>query len=468
MDEECYAVPGWTILRTGLPQLPHVPARNIDSVYFQADRQLYSEPPLFFYAQAAFYAVLPNGYGTARLVSAMAGLAFLITLYALSGRWSMEPGPVLLGVGLLSLSRWFYFPAIRARPDMLCALFGLVAIYSVATWQQSRQTRWLIATGIAIGLGGLTHPFALVYATQAGCWVMLTERGWRRVATPAMLAGISLATAGLWLPLILVDPETFAVQFRNQFLHGEDGGLLKRIVFPWASLRYHAISIWDYMNPWQTLLPLTASIACGVIGTVRNNRLLILLAVLPLTAFWLMAVIVGPHHHVHGYWVYAAGFAFLGIGELLRLLLPGSWGIEKRRWIVAATGLGLVATFLPGMGLRATVEYVRRWNDRDHDSSRFAHDLIAQLPVDATYAVDAQHVVDFVFAERRALWAVSTPLYHRIEDYDFDYLVVSRGGFADGLPEKFPCELVITLGNKEDIFACYAEVYLCRHKGEQE
>jgi hypothetical protein len=31
---------------------------------------------------------------------------------------------------------------------------------------------WLVWPGVFIGLGGLTHPFALAYAIQIGVWVL--------------------------------------------------------------------------------------------------------------------------------------------------------------------------------------------------------------------------------------------------------------------------------------------------------
>ena len=70
-DEDYYAVPGLMCLRTGIPSLPHVPALNQESVFFRADKAIFAEPPLYFYLQAVFYAVLPDVYGTARLATAV-------------------------------------------------------------------------------------------------------------------------------------------------------------------------------------------------------------------------------------------------------------------------------------------------------------------------------------------------------------------------------------------------------------
>src|SRR4051794_2054848 len=70
-DEDWYGVPGITILRTGLPQIPYIPAREPDSACFKADVILYALPPLDFYLQALVHLVLGLGIGQARMTSAL-------------------------------------------------------------------------------------------------------------------------------------------------------------------------------------------------------------------------------------------------------------------------------------------------------------------------------------------------------------------------------------------------------------
>src|SRR3954462_15977597 len=74
-DEDWYAVPGITILRTGLPQIPYMPSRDPGSACYKAEVILYALPPLGFYLQALARLVLGLGLGPARMTSAVAGLA---------------------------------------------------------------------------------------------------------------------------------------------------------------------------------------------------------------------------------------------------------------------------------------------------------------------------------------------------------------------------------------------------------
>ena len=111
-DEACYAVPGMMVLRNGVASLPHVPARNAESVYYRADQALYSEPPLTFYLQAVLFAVLPDQYGTARVVSILAGIGMLLMLFLFAKQLGITTAAALWGVALLSCSRWLYFAAL--------------------------------------------------------------------------------------------------------------------------------------------------------------------------------------------------------------------------------------------------------------------------------------------------------------------------------------------------------------------
>ena len=45
LDEDWYGVPGITILRTGLPQIPYIPSRDPGSACFKADVILDALPP---------------------------------------------------------------------------------------------------------------------------------------------------------------------------------------------------------------------------------------------------------------------------------------------------------------------------------------------------------------------------------------------------------------------------------------
>lgn len=470
-DEDCYAVPGLTILRTGLPQLPHVPARNPESVYYQADRMLYSEPPLAFYIQAAFYALLPHEVGTARLAAAVEGLAGLAVLYRLAVRIGLTPLAALISVGLFSWSRWFYFPATAARPDILCTLFGLLALDQMAKWTSSRTWRDLVWTGLWLGLGGLSHPFAIIYSAQVAVWSAVLSRGTRRLTAPAFVAIVAMAVAAAWLPLIRMYPEAFRMQFANQFGGSAGGPLWWRMLMPWESLAYHAIKMIEHSGTVQALMVGLGLTVLSLKALRSRSTGLTAVVLVAWSAAYLISVLVGPHHPVIGYWVYPTGIAFLGLGRLIErvaeersrlVVAPGSVG-----WKFAVTllgGLCVAGTALvPGCGLRTLFVHLRRGDDINYHATRFANRLMESLPPEAVVAVDTQFAVNFVAAGRRTLLATTLPMYFRVDQFKFDYLIISRYGVDNRLAEELGARLERVEGDASDRFACFAEVYRPAH-----
>jgi len=457
-DEECYAVPGLTILTSGRPQMPQLPVRDTRSVFYRSDDAVYLEPPFFFYFQSLFYAVLPDTYGTARLASATAGVMLIALTGVLALRAGLGPAAALWGAGLFMMSRWLFFNATMARPDTLCSVFGLLTILAVHAWDRSRKRRWLLAAGVAIGLGGLTHPFALAYAVQAAGWIALRSRGAGRLGNPALVAAVSLAVAGLWIPLIVQYPETFRIQFRNQFVHDAGGSLLGRIAWPWESLAYHVEKTWPHIGPWQFLLPF-AGTAWALLARRDDGKDPRWIGWLALSGAFLIAVLVGAHHPVFGYFSYPAALAFVGVGGAVDRL---SRGLARVPGLAFLFGVAMVLSMVPGSGARATLALTRHFQDVNHNAPRFSQALLKELPADATYVVAPEFVLDFLAAGRRTLMVQALPKDPRENAPLYDYRIASRS-IAYVEPERtWNDERLWSRGDASDPFACYAEVFATR------
>lgn len=460
IDDECYAIPGLTILENGIPRLPHVAGRETTSVYYHADEVLYCEPPLMFYLQALFYLVLPHEYGTGRLVSAAAGIGVLAAVWRMASRLEKTWQAAIWAVGLFSASRWFYLSVLKVRPDMLCVMFGLWAIATM--WGIGSRFHWrtLITTGILIGLGGLSHALALAYAVQIAVWLFVTGRGWQRLTRPALVAVVAVAVAAAWVPLILVRPDLFLIQFRNQYLGVNDDPLWLRLLWPWESIAYHAQYMVENFGPIQFPLVIGSLVACTMLCLRQRDATFRPLCWLGWTGFYLIACLVGPHHMTLGYWVYPAAFGFMSAGVLidrvaLAITAKGRFAAPLR-W--AGAGL-LILLMLPGMGLKATVSSIRNWNDPDYRAPLMAKKLMDRLPADARYAVDPAFTLDFYAAGRKTLPAQLFPGYLPQSPGDYDYLIVSRLGVDDGMAQRQCAEKLLTAGKFDDLLACYAEVY---------
>ena len=174
-DEEWYAIPGLTIAREGVPRVPYSRATETGSVFLGAERLLFAMPPLSFYAQAPFFLIMPPTYATARLASLAAGCVAILLVYAIGRTLWDDQATALWGAGIYSACRLLYFPAMIARPDMLCGTLGLAAVWAMCRWSRERRRRWLALAGVLLGLAGLSHPFAIVFALQLGIWAALAS-----------------------------------------------------------------------------------------------------------------------------------------------------------------------------------------------------------------------------------------------------------------------------------------------------
>ncbi|MEZ6147157.1 MAG: glycosyltransferase family 39 protein [Planctomycetaceae bacterium] len=459
-DEDCYAIPGLTILENGRPQLPHLPSRNLDSPYYRSDEAAYLEPPLYFYVQALFYSILPDIYGTARLISAIAGIVILFSMARLAVLCDMTVPAALWGAGLFMMSRWFYFNATQARPDTLCSAFGLLTILATEAWIRTRHRKWLITAGALIGFGGLTHPFALVYAVQMAGWTALTERGWQRLFVPATLAVVAIFVACLWLPLILFLPDVFAIQFQNQFLHSRGGSIFVRSLWPWQSIAFHVGFLWPHINPWQFCLALLGPVFCIWHGQREHNALLKTVGWLSISGAFLLCILVGAHHPVFGYFSYPSALAFIGVGYAIDHML--SWISTKFRFgrVMAYTlAVCLVVSMLMGSGIRVTAAYLQNWNNVSFNGPRFAHDLLRLLPEDATYLVDEEFTLDFIRDGRktiafRAIIEGSLP-----ESTPYDYRIEGRSTDRYFRGRNWDDTLEWTVGEPSEPHGIYARIH---------
>lgn len=470
-DEEVYAIPGYTVAREGIPRVPYFPSRDPDSVLYKADECLFAEPPASFYWQGLFFLVFPPVYGTARLASLVAGLIAIGLTYELGRRWTGSPAVALLGAGIYSVSRLFYFPAITARPDMLCTVFGLAAVLLVTEWQ-ARRSRWQLAlTGLMLGLGGLTHPFAIAYSIQIGVFVLWQEEGWRRKAVSFVwLVGWSLLPMLLWVPLIVSFPDAARVQIVNNLLK-PGGGLVLRLVWPWRALYHHALLTLDRAGLIQWVLLLAGLVGSTVLDLRSGDSRCRTCCYWMWSGIYFLAACAGLHP-AQGYWCWPAVFVCLGLARVCRgagrFLEHGMVWAREETPLRSATGrLRLIlptavvlAALVPGSGLRASWVYLTRATDENYNAPRFAQRLLRELPdKEARYTVDFDFALDFHVAGRKTLIAQTLPFYFRAQDYPYDWLVRGRFPHAVDMPGRMNAELVRTIPTPDDDFACQGSIY---------
>jgi hypothetical protein len=453
-DEDCYAVPGLTVAREGIPRLPYAPARNRDSYFYRIDEALFCEPPASFYWQAPFFLVLPPGYGAARAASATAGLIAVFIVYQLGRRMLQCEAAGLWAAGLYSVSRLFFFPATTARPDMLCGLFGLAALLAAWSWDTLRRTRNLVIAGALLGLGMLTHPFAIVYCMQVGAWVLLASRGWQRLAAPALLAGCALAAFALWTPLIAAYPELFGAQFFHNIVNPAAPGIVVRMLVPWDSLRHHAAQLIEHAQIPQLALLSAGLLVSTALAWKRRTRGEVLLVSLAWSSCFLLSTAAGVRPS-KGYWCFPGALLILCVAHAA--VESSRW--MTRLWVRAVGGACLVAVMLPGAGLRTWAAHLAHWNDDNYCAPRFVERMLADLPFDARLAVDPAFVLDVYAAGRPVLVSTIDERFFDVRSATFDYLIVGPVGRQKATAAVLKARILKAQGDPNDPFACYAQIY---------
>jgi 4-amino-4-deoxy-L-arabinose transferase-like glycosyltransferase len=505
-DEDWFAVPGWTVAREGVPRAPYAPYERRESAFYRADAALFALPPAYFYWQAPLYWVLPPGYGVARLASALAGILALVFTWRLGVMAYQSHAIALTGVALFSLSRVFFFPAITARPDALCGALGLGAVLAVWHWRERPSWRVLLAAGVLLGLGMLSHPFAIVYCLQCGVWTLWPRQGWRpNLGAAAALTATAMGAFALWLPLILMYPDVFKTQFFNNVIHRSETSVLERALWPFDSFAYHARLLWEHAGPAQLGLMLGGLMVATALDLRREphsarqihnpkrkrgnagdapsltRRVSVLqesrgaspsltrraphlpgavtLVVLAWSSVHLLVVFQGLHP-TKGYWLYPAAFCFLCVGRVLAGVVRSIPQGNFRRAAAAVLATAVLALLAPGSGARAWLTYVRHGGQADYNRSKFVEQLLKDLPPDAKFIVDPAYVFDFYLAGRDTTLGVNAPFYFLAEGRPYDYYVASRYGLKNQIPAALGGRRIAVHGRPDDPLANYAEIYV--------
>ncbi len=462
-DEEWYGVPGLTVAREGIPRVPYCRAREEGSVFNGAEQILFAQPPLSFYVQSPFFAVLPPGYGAARVSSLAAACLAIVLVFAIGRHLTGDDRVALIAAGLFSFSRLLFFPAISSRPDMLCGTLGLVAIWCTSRLA-AKPLLSAVTSGIALGLAGLTHPFAIVFAAQVGVWHLIRSGTLtQRCLRCSLLIVAAALTFMLWLPLIAMSSDLFREQFVGNILRPAGPGLLTRFVMPAESFANQIPQLFLRANPIQFALLAIGIVTCGVFAISKRDRTASLLFLIASTGVYLLVVCVGIHP-IQGFWCYPAAFgwtcvAYATVRAFDTFKISGAMRV--------AMLAGLIAALIPGSGLRATWTYVANWNDTNYASRIFVQDILREIPEDVTLTVGREFALDAYGNGRDIILACQHPMYFDSTKFPTQRIIVGRRDHEAQIIEGyqaagFQLQRMKTFGDPQDSLACYAELWSIR------
>jgi hypothetical protein len=87
--------------------------------------------------------------------------------------------------------------------------------------------------------------------------------------------------------------------------------------------------------------------------------------------------------------------------------------------------------------------------------------LRAELPENARCLVDVGCVLDVYLSNRPTRLALDLPAYYSAAGENYDFLIVTRTGLEQRLPQAFGAsKRIMTLGKPDDDLAIYVEVWV--------
>ncbi len=467
-DEEWYGVPGMTVAREGIPRVPYARVSDADpsaadGVFVGADELLFAQPPLSFYAQAPFFLVFRGDYGTARLASFVAALGSIVLTFAIAEVFFHDRRISILAATLYSCSRLCFFPAMVARPDMICGTLGLAAVWMMAKWSDSLKRRWWCGAGVAVGLAALSHPFAIVFGIQSTIWItMKSGRARDRIGRVIGMAVVVATTFALWSPLIAMRPDLFRSQFVANILRPAGPGLISRFVMPWESLSHQVPQLIDRAHPIQFAMMAVGMIGALAIAYRRRDRAAMAIGLLSITSVYLLTACLGDHP-IQGFWCYSASLGWIGFAYVA-VTMDSRW-IAGRWHSTGLRTIGIAVVFLamlPGSGMRAVATFANKFGDPVYSNPQFVDVVLGDLPASASLTVGPEFSLPVLAQRDDVILACRHPMYFDSADHPTDFYLFGRRDFAEGMVEAYDCEFVRSYGHRDDDFANYAELYRMR------
>jgi hypothetical protein len=459
-DEHWFSVPGYLVWQEGIPRVPYLPTRNRESLFENADRCLMALPPALFYVQAPFHALFEPGYPTSRLPSFLGAIASIALLFFVSRRLGVSYFVAAMISTLFALSRPLMFTGQISRPDLLCSLCGWLCLLQLWKHLGCGGWKWLIGSGSVCGLGALFHPFALVFAIQAGIALLAGREKLHFKVARLVVFGIStMLIVSLWIPLIIRFPHEFRSQFFANVLDRAGPGLLSRIFWPWASLRHHWTLVSEFAGPWQLAsYGFAAAIGFYVAWRTRSRSSAIRYAGVCLSSIFLTAVVAGVHPS-KGYWVYACFWMLLGLAIALQHAFSLPAVSFKTRMMRVGSVVFLVSLMLPGAGLKSTYIYLKHWGDPTYHAKSFIRNVLNEIPNEGVFYCDMSFVYDVYLSGRETRMCQEKKQYWGDGELPFTALLLSQEGEDANWAEQYGASIQKRFGQRVPEQACFVDLY---------
>ncbi len=480
-DEGYFAVPGMTMWREGVPRIPYFHTKERASFLAHSDKVVAALPPGLHYIQAPFFAFLSPSLFTARLPVFLLGIVLIGLVGVLGYQLRLPFAITSSSMVLIALSRPLMFCATVTRPDLPCAICGLLAICFVYRWLGDGKARTLLIAGLLNGLGFVFHPFAVVCFVQIVAMVVIFAPSMTARCKSVVLYGVGVFFGSLmWICFVAMYPQAFLDQFVSNVLERSGPGLPSRILWPFPTLFHQLKLIWRLNEPFQFGF-LSIGLLVGVAASLRQsqNKLLRTHAMIVVTAGVINAIVVGIHY-TKGYWLYPISLAFplavLGwfwmirylYSTLISPLFVWNWEQsnqsepqEKGAFTIPLVMilLGIIA-MLPQGGFSLSYSYLTHWREERLDARKFVKSVLDSLPQDAKLCVDETYVFEIYLAGKDVAFCSHKRDYDEANRPQFDYLLLGRVGNDYHWNDDHDAQFLRRIGDDTRPENCFVDIYI--------
>lgn len=297
IDEAWVAQPAINLLEKGQMVASFLEPANPDMLQ-QSHRYTYWMPPLWFLQEAAWFKVVGTGLDAQRALSLAWGGVLIVAIYALARSLGVGCLGALAASAILACDSQIIYRAADGRMDIAVSALIYLSLLAYLALRKRNLTGALLLSNALIVCAGLTHPVALVGAVALWVWILCLdafELKWKTLgvsAIPYVLGGLA------WGLYILQAPDLFMEQFFGK-TPGAQWNPIQAVIEE-VSGRYfgvYGLASDGAVLSWGALVPLVlyavAVLLVVLLACVLRKRSLVLIAVLCVTLFMAMAVLIG-------------------------------------------------------------------------------------------------------------------------------------------------------------------------------
>lgn len=395
--------------------------------------------------------------GSFRLSSLLA-FGLLVGLVAgLTGRLVSMPAGASAGLALLLMPRVFGHAHIAAT-DMPLTLLWFAGTMGVFLYVQDGRLRWILLSGVAMGLGLATKFTAFLVPVPLAVWMLLMARERRAWLAGLYGVGLALVVAVLVNPAAWPDPIGYQARLVGESLSRD---------FSVPITTYYAGRIYPFVVPWHEAIVMTfvtvpVAILLLAAGGLRSaahrgrSRSLVVLCLVQIGFWWgLLALPSSPNHDGVRLWLpmfpFLAVLAGLGFGELAALVGRRS-EVDRPGLLVALLGLLFFVPAAVGM-VGAAPYYLSYYGE-----------LIGGPAGAARRGMEATYWFDAVTASFRDRLEAALPKNARVVAYpnaEYYELLQGMGLLREDLrfTDAPPAEYLVLLGRKAMLERGWETIY---------